>query len=83
VLAALGAELAVVTQRQERVLVGHSHEDDVPALPADAAVRAAAGDVGLAAEADAAVPAVAALHEDLDAIDEHGDRPCGRLSLLR
>jgi hypothetical protein len=71
VLAALGAELGVVPQRQQSVLVGDGFEMDVPARPAGAAVGPAARDVRLAAEAHAAPAAVAALDEDLDSIDEH------------
>ena len=74
-LAALGAELGVVAQRQQRVLVGDGLEDHVAALAAHAAVGAAPRDVGLAAEAHAAASAVAPLDEDLDPIDEHGAPP--------
>ena len=78
VVAALGAELGVVAQGKQGVLMGDGDEDDVAAVAADAAVGAAPGDVGLAAEADAAAAAVAALDEDLDPIDEHAPRPSGR-----
>jgi len=69
---ALGAELGVVAQGEERVLVRDGHEGDIAALAAHPSVRAALRHVGLPAEADASAAAVAALHEDLDPVDEHG-----------
>ena len=78
VLAALGAELGVIAEGKQRVLVGDGLEHDVAAVPAVAAVGSAARDVGLAAEAHASAPAVAALDEDLDPIDEHVRRSAGR-----
>jgi len=48
-------------------------EDDITALAAVAAVRAASGDVFLPAEADASPAAVAGLDKDLDLVNEfHG-----------
>ena len=55
VLAALGPVLAVIAERKECVLVGDADEHHVTAPSAHSAVRAAAGDVGLPAEARAAV----------------------------
>ena len=48
------------------------HDDHAAAVAAVAAVGSAAGDVLLAAEADAAVAAAAGFDFDGDAIDEHG-----------
>jgi hypothetical protein len=55
-----------------QILVGD--QLDVAAVSAVAAVRPAAGNELLAAEADAAVTAAAALHEDGGAIREHAWR---------
>ena len=79
---ALGAELGVVAEGEEGVLVGNREQDDVAALAAHAAVGAAPGDVGLAAEAHTAATPITALDENLDPIDEHCGRPgpCERLA---
>ena len=53
---------------------GSASRITLPPSPAVAAVGAAAGDVLLTPEADAARAAVAALDEDIDLVDEHGVR---------
>ncbi len=55
--------------------MGDRNQHDVAALAAVPSVGATAGHVRFAAEADAAVAAVTTLDEDLDLVDEHGDRP--------
>src|SRR6185436_10842846 len=73
----LGAELGVVAEGQQGVLMGRGDEDDVAPVTAVASVGAAPRDVGLAPEADAAPAAVARLDEDLDPVDEHRSPPLG------
>jgi hypothetical protein len=75
VLSSIGPELRVIAQREEGVLVGHGLEDDIPSLASDSAVGSSPRDIRLPPEADAAAAPVAALHEDLDSIDEHGSPP--------
>ena len=69
-LPAVGLEVALITVAQEH---------DVAALAAIAAIGATLGDELLATEADAPVPAVAGLEDDLGFVDEHGPMvsPCG------
>src|SRR5215472_10631356 len=74
-LAALGSELCVVSKREESVLMGDGFQENVSPFAPGAAVGASSGDVRLAAEAHASAPAITALNENLDAIDEHADRP--------
>jgi hypothetical protein len=70
----LGDQLRVVVELPEIVGGRVDHQDDVAALPAIAAIRAAAGHELFAAEGDGSVPAVASFGEDADVIDEHGAR---------
>ena len=69
--AALGLEVRGEAKLGQVAQVGIGHQFDVSAVAAVAAVRAAAGHELLAAEADAAIAAAAALHEDGGAIGEH------------
>ena len=62
--------VAVVAERSELIL---DAEDDVAAASTIAAVRSATRDVGLAAERDHALAAVAAADQDARAIEEHSD----------
>ncbi len=71
-LAMLGEESGLVELGDEVVEVVVGLEDDITAAAAVAAVGAALGAVGLAAEGDAALTAVAGAGEDLDLVDEHG-----------
>src|SRR5579862_9061721 len=70
--AAIGAEFAIVAVAQQCVVVGIGFEIDVAAIAAVAARWAAAGDVFLATERDAAVAAIAALHRNFGFVNEHG-----------
>jgi hypothetical protein len=72
---AIGAVFRPVAQGKEGILVGDGHEHHVTALAPEAPVRAAPGHVGLAAEADAAIAAVAAPDEYLYLVDEHPQPP--------
>jgi hypothetical protein len=73
VLAALGAELALVAEVDQRVEVLVGHQPDAAAVAAVAAVRAAERDELLAPEAHAPVAAVAGEHGDHCLVDElHG-----------
>ena len=47
-------------------------QEDIPSVPAVAAVRAASGDVFLPSETAHAISSVSCLHVDLDLIDKHG-----------
>ena len=70
-----GPEMLPVAIVDQGVELGIDPRDDVAAVAAVAAVRAAARDVLLPPEADAAVAAVAALHVDLGLIEEAHDAP--------
>ncbi len=72
VLAALGGVVPLVVEVEQGGDGGIRFEDHAAAVPAVAAVGAAAGDVLLTPEADAARAPVAALDEDVDLVDEHG-----------
>ena len=73
VLAALGLELLLVAEVDQRVEVLVGLQPDVAAVAAVAAVGAAERDELLAAEADAAVAAVAGGDRDFCFVDEfHG-----------
>ena len=73
VLAALGAELALVAEVDQGVEVLVGLDPDAAAVAAVAAVRAAERDELLAPEADAAVAAAAGEHGDDCFVDEfHG-----------
>src|SRR5713101_8125556 len=65
-----GLVVALVVVVEQRVQRGIGLEPDTPAGASVTAVRPSAGYVLLAAEADTAGPPVAALHEDIDLIDE-------------
>ena len=69
-----GFELGVEAEVDERVLGGRRDDVDGAAAAAVAAVGTAAGDELLAAEAQAAVAAVAGRDLDVDFVDEHGIR---------
>ena len=71
VLAAAGLELGVEAEVDEGVLGGSRDDVDRAAVAAVAAVGTAARDELLAAEAQAAAPAVAGGDVDVDLIDEH------------
>src|SRR5581483_3099982 len=71
VLAASAAPVALRLQVIERIQPSSGDDIDRSAAPAVAPGGAAFGDVLLAAEGDAAVPAVAGLHADGGLIDEH------------
>src|SRR6185437_6418181 len=81
--AVLGAEMLLVAVVDQRVQVFQGLNDDVTALAAVAAVRAAELDELLAAKARRAAPAVAALQVDLALVEklhglvaiEKGERP--------
>src|SRR6202034_569080 len=72
VTAAVGAKFAVVTVAQQRIVVGVRFQVDVSAIAAVAAGRAAARDVLLSAERDAAVAAIAALYRNFGFVNKHG-----------
>ena len=74
--AVLRPEVALVAVVDQGVEAFDRLDDDVAAVAAVAAVRAAELDELLAPEGQAAVAAVAALHEDLGLVDEpHGPNP--------
>ena len=64
------AEMLRVAEVDERVQVGHRLEDDVAALAAIAAVRAAELDELLAAECDHAIAAIAGAQMDLGLVEK-------------
>ncbi len=70
-LAAVGLELGVEAEVDERVLGGGRDDVDGAAVAAVAAVGTAARDELLAAEAEAAAPAVAGGDVDVHLVDEH------------
>ena len=70
-LAAFGLPMMPAGEIEQGVLVRIGDEDDAAAVAAVAAVGAALGDVFLAAEGDASVPAVAGFHLNDGFIDEH------------
>ena len=69
---ALRMEFAVVTIAQKRVVMGIRFNVNVAAVSAVAAGRAAAWDVLLSAERDAAVPAVAGFYRNFGFVCKHG-----------
>ena len=71
VLSALGLELRVESEVDERVLGGSGYNEYRAAMTPVAPVRAAAGDVLLAAKAETPASAVAGEDVDVDLIDEH------------
>ena len=71
VLAAAGAEVPAAPERGEVAALGVADEHDVAAAAAVAAVGPAARHVRLAAKADHAVAAAAALDVDLRSVEEH------------
>ena len=71
VAAALGVELSIEPEGDERVDVRAGDHVDGAALASVAAVGAAARNELLAPEAHAAGAAVAGLYEDVDFVDEH------------
>src|SRR6185369_6632439 len=68
---ALGVIVALVPEVEQRGERGIGFEEHGAAIASVAAVGAAAGDELLATEAHAPGAAVAALHEDVDLVDEH------------
>jgi hypothetical protein len=70
VAAALGAMFGIKTELQQRVLVHGRHQEDVAAMSAIAAGRAAARDVLLPPERHAAVAAVAGFHQDARLVEK-------------
>src|SRR5690606_33118362 len=74
--AASGLELGVKPVVHQGVVMGAGHEVHRAAISAVSAVRAASGDEFLAAEAQAAVAAVAGLDRDLYFVDKHAARSC-------
>src|SRR5580704_10430951 len=70
---AIGFEFAIVAVAQKRVVVGIRFEINASAVAAIAAGRAAARNVFFAAKRDAAVAAVAGLHQDFSFINKHGN----------
>src|ERR1700728_4764049 len=70
--ASVGAKFAIVAVAQQRIVVGIRFEVDVSAITAVAAGRAAARDVLLPAECDAAISAVAALYRNFGFVNKHG-----------
>ena len=71
VASALGFVFGIEAEVDERVVALAGFHDDVAALAAVAAGRAAAGDELLAAEGQAAVAAVAGFDSDCGFVDEH------------
>ena len=69
--AALRSPEFAINEGSEAVGIGVGAEDDAAAVAAVAAVGTAFGDVFFPAKTATAAAAVAALHEDFDAIDEH------------
>ena len=72
VAAALRAEVRLAAERLQVAQVVVAAQHDVAAAAAVAAVGPALGDVGLAAERQAAVAAGARLHLDPGSVVEHG-----------
>ena len=70
-LAALGVELGMEAEVDQGVDVRAGDDEDRAAVAAVAAARAAARDELLAAERQAAAPAVAGFDVDVDFVDEH------------
>jgi hypothetical protein len=70
-LAVTGLEVPARAERRQIAEVRVCDQDDVPAGPAVAAVRATLRDVLLATEVDAAVAATTRLHLDAGAVLEH------------
>src|SRR5207244_8854394 len=70
--AALGAKMRAAVEGLQVAQRVVALEHDVAAAPAVAAVRPALGDVGLAAEAGAAVTAAPGAHVDPGSIVQHG-----------
>jgi hypothetical protein len=70
---AIRAEEAIEAVAQQSVLMLGGDEPDAAAISAVAAGRAAARNILLAAERDAAVSAVAGLHYDFGFVNKHGD----------
>ena len=75
VASAIGLEFAIVAVAQKRVVVRIRFEINAAAVAAVAARRAAARNVFFAAERDAAVAAVAGLHENFGFVNEHVGQP--------
>ena len=73
------ALVAEVHQRGEVVV--HA-QDDIAALAAVAAIRAARGDIFFAVEGNGTIAAVTGLHRNLDFINKHRDSPSGLCGLL-
>src|SRR5262249_25851747 len=71
VTSAVGAKFTIVAIAQQRVVVRIRLNKNAAAVSAIAAGRPASGHVLLAAEGDAAVPAIAGLYEDFGFIDKH------------
>jgi hypothetical protein len=87
VSATVRPEVPTAAERREVPSLRVANQHDVAAAPTVAAVRAAAGHVRLAAEADHAVATAAAFYVDLGSVEEHaakvaaaggvcGPRPC-------
>jgi len=72
VAAAVGFEFAIVAVAEKRVVVGIRFEINAAAVAAIAAGRAAARHVFFAAKRDAAVAAIAGLHQYFCFVDKHG-----------
>jgi hypothetical protein len=70
VAALLRLEVLLVAIVEQRIEVRHAFEDDIAALAAVTTVRSAELDVFLAAEADAAIAAVAGAYIDLGFVEE-------------
>ena len=77
--AAIRVEFAVVAITQQRVVVRIRFEVNVATVPAIAARRAAARDVLLPAKRDAAISAVARLHQYFCFVNKH-ESPAERCS---
>jgi hypothetical protein len=71
VTASLGGVFGIEAIAKQRVFVNGGSHDDVAAAAAIAAGGPAAGDVFLAAESEAAVAAVAGLHQDSSFVNKH------------
>jgi hypothetical protein len=71
VAAAIGFEFAIVAITEKRVVVGIRFEIDAAAVAAIASGRTAARNVFFTAKRDAAVAAIARLHQDFCFVNKH------------
>ena len=78
VLAAAGLEMLLIAEIDQRIEAGDRLGNDITAVPAVAAIRAAEFDELLAPERNAAVPARAGLNIDLGLVEKFHAPVCRR-----